>query len=731
MPRKVLVADDDQLLVALLQEALEGRGYQVLTAFDGMQAIDQIRREAPDYLVLDLVMPKVDGIQLCQHLKEDPKLRAIPIIVLTGTAPESAEWLSRMQADAFVAKRSAEAVLHDLLLILKAFEDGTAPPTWAREIRGLEDIQPRRIVTELLGRTAHLNTLLQNLGEGILFLDPAHRVLYANPAGAALLQQEKRDLVGTPLSKILDASDPNPVLQALEQLTTRGGLATERLVYSHRSRTLHFTLTNLLGEDQDTGKLLLVRDVSHLVRRIEELAALNELGTLLASTLDLDALFHLIMDRIQALMGVEASSLLLKDEETDDLVFQIGVGEHAARLRDRRLNMNLGVAGWVFNHGTPLIVPDVRQDPRFYQGVDKDTGFTTKSILCVPLKTREKMIGVIQVLNRPADRVFTQDDVNLLSAIATHAATAIENARLYAQVKSHADELEGKVEERTRQVEAANVRLEEALARAERASAHKSAFLANVSHELRTPLNTILGFSELMQDELFGPLTEKQARHLRNIHRAGNQLLELINDLLDLSKVEAGRVELHRQAIRIGDLIADAIAMTRNHADKQHLTVEFLPEEGLPPVDADPYRVTQILANLLSNAVKFTPAGGRVTITTHFVQGSGSRVQGSDGSHHEPSTMNHERDFVEVSVQDTGIGISAENQAKLFQPFERLETSLPARYEGTGLGLAITKRLVEMHEGRIWVESPGEARGSTFTFTLPVADRPKTDAKTR
>jgi signal transduction histidine kinase len=166
--------------------------------------------------------------------------------------------------------------------------------------------------------------------------------------------------------------------------------------------------------------------------------------------------------------------------------------------------------------------------------------------------------------------------------------------------------------------------------------------------------------------------------------------------------------------------------MTRNQADKKDLTVEFLPEEALPSVYADPYRVTQILSNLLSNAVKFTPAGGTVTVTARRVHGSLFTVHGESSPFREPSTVNCERDrdFVEVSVHDTGIGILPENQAKLFQPFERLETSLGKRYEGTGLGLAIAKCLVEMHEGQIWVESQGEEKGSTFTFTLPVADRP-------
>jgi signal transduction histidine kinase len=390
------------------------------------------------------------------------------------------------------------------------------------------------------------------------------------------------------------------------------------------------------------------------------------------------------------------------------------------------LKAGKGIAGWVFQHGCSLIVPDVRQDGRFYQGVDYLTGFTTKSALCVPLKIREKTIGVIQVLNGPNDRSFDQDDLNLLSAIGAHAATSIENARLYTQVKSHAEGLECKVEERTREVEAANTRLQKALVDAEEASRHKSTFLANVSHELRTPLNTIIGFSEVLRDQHFGPLTDKQARHVQNIHNAGHHLLQIIDDLLDLSKVEVGRVELHRKPVRMDDLIAEAVAMIRDQAGKNNLVVESVPGEPLPPLYVDPSRVRQILTNLLSNAVKFTPPGGRITVAARLVHGSQFTVHSGKAELREPSTVNCELDgdFVEIAVQDTGIGIRPEDQPKLFQPFVRLEASLGAQCEGTGLGLVITRRLVEMHGGRIWVESEGEGRGSTFTFTLPVDGRP-------
>jgi signal transduction histidine kinase len=239
-------------------------------------------------------------------------------------------------------------------------------------------------------------------------------------------------------------------------------------------------------------------------------------------------------------------------------------------------------------------------------------------------------------------------------------------------------------------------------------------------------LNTIIGFSEVLRDQHFGPLTEKQARHVQNIHNAGHHLLQIIDDLLDLSKVEVGRVELQRKPVRIDDLIAEGVAMIRDQAGKNNLDVESVPGESLPSLYVDPSRVRQILTNLLSNAVKFTPPGGRVTVSTRVVQGSGFRAQGEQSAYHEPSTMNHELpgEYVEIAVRDTGIGIRPEDQPKLFQPFMRLEASLGAQCEGTGLGLVITRRLVEMHGGRIWVESEGEGRGSTFTFTLPVDGRP-------
>lgn len=302
-----------------------------------------------------------------------------------------------------------------------------------RETRDRTETHPHGMGAQDLAHTVHLNALLHNLEEGVLLLDAARQILYVNPAGAALLQRPDHELVGVALSAVLEAAADDPLLKALGDLASQVELATERLEYTYGQLTFRITMIKLLREGGDTSTLLLIHDITGSLRRIQELAALNELSSLLTSTSDVHKVLRLIMERIHDLMGVEASYLLLKDEQTDELVFRLALGEYSTAVVGRRLNVGQGIAGWVCEHGSPLIVPDVRHDSRFYQGVDYDTGFTTKSVLCVPLKTREKVIGVIQVLNAPGDRVFTQDDINLLSAIAAHAATAIENIRLFHQ----------------------------------------------------------------------------------------------------------------------------------------------------------------------------------------------------------------------------------------------------------------------------------------------------------
>jgi signal transduction histidine kinase len=211
-------------------------------------------------------------------------------------------------------------------------------------------------------------------------------------------------------------------------------------------------------------------------------------------------------------------------------------------------------------------------------------------------------------------------------------------------------------------------------------------------------LNSILGFSELLEDQNFGPLNEKQQRYLHNIWTSGRHLLDLINDILDLSKVEAGKMEIAPQSFALAEVLNATLAMVRLAATKKQISVTCEIAPQVATITADPVRFKQIMYNLLSNAIKFTPGGGRVTVTARLVEDA----------------------FAEIAVTDTGIGIRAEDVPKLFQEFIQLDSFLGKEHQGTGLGLALTKRLVELHGGKIWAESLGRGQGTTFTFTLPI-----------
>ncbi len=279
-------------------------------------------------------------------------------------------------------------------------------------------------------------------------------------------------------------------------------------------------------------------------------------------------------------------------------------------------------------------------------------------------------------------------------------------------------------------------RLEEEARQRERfedLSRAKSAFVATMSHELRTPLNSIIGFAELLRDERSGPLTEKQGRYLGHIHQSGRHLVALIGDILDLSKIEAGKIILEPQPLSVAAALEDVLVLARGLATKKGQEIHAEMAAELPPLQADPVRIKQITFNLLSNAVKFTPNGGRVTVTARRVDWSSSQIVDSSGPIDRLTArpIDATGKWLELAIGDTGIGIRAEDLPRLFQEFVQLETTQAQKHEGTGLGLAVTKKLVELHGGRIWGESEGEGRGSTFTVLLPFEGSGETSETTR
>jgi two-component system, NtrC family, sensor kinase len=416
-----------------------------------------------------------------------------------------------------------------------------------------------------------------------------------------------------------------------------------------------------------------------LVESVKEMKALGEVGQAVSSSLDLETVLETIVSRAVDLWGADCGVIYEFDEAIQEFNLRAShrmEAEAVEGLRAARIKLGEGATGQAAMTRAPVQIPDTfelreRAVSRVRPLLNR-LGY--RSLLTVPILREQQTMGGLTVWRREVGE-FEPEVVNLLQTFATQSALAIQNARLFREI-----------EDKSRQIEAAN--------------RHKSEFLANMSHELRTPLNAIIGFSEVLGERMFGELNEKQAEYTDDILSSGRHLLSLINEILDLSKVEAGRMELELATFDLPLAIDNARTFVRERATKHGINLDVTVDERLGDFVGDERKIKQILLNLLSNAVKFTPEGGRIGINARQADGA-----------------------VEISVSDTGIGIAPEDQAKIFEEFRQVGGDYAHKKEGTGLGLTLAKKFVELHGGRIWVESE-VGKGSRFTFTLPINPHP-------
>jgi GAF domain-containing protein len=411
-----------------------------------------------------------------------------------------------------------------------------------------------------------------------------------------------------------------------------------------------------------------------LGQSVGELRALGDVGQAVSSTLDVEKVLATIVSHAVQLSGCDCGVIYEYDEFAQEFNF---IASHRMEvevveaLRSARVRLGEGATGRAAATRMPVQIADILEQRELTGTRARPliSRFGYRSLLSVPLLREQQILGGLTVWRRQTGE-FKPEVVNLLQTFATQSALAIHNARLFREI-----------EDKSRQIEAAN--------------RHKSEFLANMSHELRTPLNAIIGFSEVLQERLFGELNDKQAEYTSDILTSGQHLLSLINEILDLSKVEAGRMELELAPFDLLLSIENARTFVRERAVKHGITLDVDVDDQLGEYVGDERKIKQILLNLLSNAVKFTPEGGRISIIA-----------------------NKKDKGAEISVSDTGIGIPPAELPTIFEEFRQVGGDYAHKKEGTGLGLTLAKKFVELHGGRIWVESE-VGKGSTFSFTLP------------
>jgi signal transduction histidine kinase len=406
-------------------------------------------------------------------------------------------------------------------------------------------------------------------------------------------------------------------------------------------------------------------------RRRGSYDALLALSTRMSRILDVDALMHALVHGLLRGVPLTRCALLVEDPSSRDFTVALEEAADDGPGAARPIARHSRVVEWLRQYGDVLVKDELKVNPRlgeFFDGAENELEDINASLV-VALKTENALVGILLLGEKLSGEIFDDQELRLLGLLASQAAISFENARLYEE-------------------------LGETNARLLQASRLKSQFLAGVSHELRTPLNSIIGFSKVLLNRLDGELNERQEAYVRSVHNSSQHLLQLINSILDISSIEAGRVRLEQAEFALSPLIDECVEASLPLMRGKPLRLERDVPADLPPVSGDRTRIRQVLLNLLSNAIKFTP-GGRVVVRARL-----------------------EEDAVHVSVADTGVGIRKEDLGRLFEPFQRLDNPVSRDVGGTGLGLAISKKFVELHGGRMWAESR-EAGGSTFHFTLP------------
>jgi CheY-like chemotaxis protein/signal transduction histidine kinase len=751
---EILIVEDSPTQALHLKYILESHDYQVTVSRNGRDALDYMKTHKPTIVISDILMPEMDGYELCRQIRLDENLKYVPVILLTQlvdprdvirgllsgadnfvTKPYSEQFLiSRIQYILANQELRRNAItemgieiffagqkhfitsdrMQILDLLFSTFENAVQRNQELeqanKELRkALETIETINEVSEKLNRSLRPEDVADAVAVGVKRLIDYNecRIYLIDDQGQSLLPihsgvkkpdetkggdsesqvlEVGQGIIGLVFAKgkpemISDVSKhpkshtpagvkpPEESMLAVPLQYEGKALGVIVLIKSglHQFTDAHLRILTILAGQAGVA-IENARLMQEERRRSRQLSLINEVSKKAASTLDKNQLCKLVVDSIQSEFEGTQVILMLAEPDMKDLYMQVQAGPYADRIPpDHIQKLDEGIAGKAAATGEVQVVRNIKGMPEYMTLIPE-----AQSELAVPIQKSAQMLGVLHLLGSKPN-VFGEKDIAMMKTLADQIAVGLENARLFESEKKSKE-----------------------LAQA--ASRSKSEFLANMSHEIRTPMNSIIGFSELLLQENLSP---ELADFVRTIKVNGDELLYLINQILDLAKVETGRMEVENIEFDCQEVVQNVTNLLRPKVLDKGLAFEVVTTPvSLPHIDSDRTKIRQILVNLLGNAVKFTTEGTiKLEVDVDPIQ---------DG-----------RGILTAHVSDTGIGIAREKWASIFEPFTQADASMTRRFGGTGLGLTLSRQMIELLGGKLWLASE-VGKGSTFSFSIPV-----------
>lgn len=578
-------------------------------------------------------------------------------------------------------------------------------------------VERKRAEAEIRHLNRQMELILNSAGDGVFGTDTEGLITFINPAMAKMVGYTVQELVGKNMHDTFHFAHENGQAYQHEDcsimLALQNGIAisSDTDVFWRKDGScfpVEYTSTPIYEGDQITGTVVVIKDITErkhaeeeAQRRAARTEAFDHFSQLLATQGASESnIIETLAREIVNLLGDECAIQMVSDDDETLLPPKIFFqGENPPDFLQELISIapthfQQVTKGNIFQTFEPMIFSTLSPDqlqammlPGFAEWLETHRIY---DIALLPLNAQGKSIGMVMMIHRHSGSLYSREEIEFLQGLTDRSALAIVNARLVEQVQRHNLDLEHRVAERTSELSRANSELE-------RAARAKDEFLASMSHELRTPLNAILTLTESLEEGIYGELRDSQVKPLRTVSESGHHLLNLINDILDLSKIEAGKLVLQIGVVEVEPICQSSLRLIKQQAQKKHLRMTFHADEKVEHIQADARCLKQMLVNLLSNAVKFTPDGGEIGLEVF-----GDLEQGT----------------ISFTVWDTGIGIDVEDAHHLFQPFVQANSSLSRQYGGTGLGLSLVYRMAEMHRGSVSMSSI-RGQGSRFTITLP------------